>query len=163
MKFKGCAWVFGDNIDTDQIISTQYYILNDMREMAKHAMEVVMPSFAFSVKHGDILVAGKIFGCGSSREQAPQVLKELGISVIVADSFARIFFRNCINIGLPVFESFGISSKIKNGDILEVDISEGVLTNLTDGNVYSGLKLPNFLLEILKNGGLLEYALKTEI
>ncbi len=163
MKLKGKVWLFGDYIDTDQIISTQHYIIQDKRKMAQHAMEIVYPNFAKEVKEGDIIVGGKNFGCGSSREQAVEVFKTLGVGAIVADSFARIFFRNCVNVGLLIIESNGISSKIKQGDVIEVDISQGKIHNTNDDNDYYGISLPDFLLEIINDGGLIEHDVKLGI
>lgn len=160
MKLKGKVWLFGNYIDTDQIISTQHYIIQDKWEMAQHAMEVVYPNFAKEVKEGDIIVGGKNFGCGSSREQAVEVFKTLGVGAIVADSFARIFYRNCINVGLLIIECSGISSKIKQGDVIEVDISQGKIHNTNDNNDYYGISLPDFLLEIINDGGLIEHDIK---
>ncbi len=160
MKVKGKVWCFGDNVDTDQIIATQYYILADPKEMAKHTLEVVMPSFAASVQAGDIVVGGKNFGCGSSREQAVSVFKTLGIGAIIAESFARIFYRNCINVGLPLIESKGITAEIKTGDLVEIDIREGTVRNLNTEKEYQGIKLPDFLMEIIEEGGLVEHDLR---
>lgn len=163
MNIKGQAWCLGDNVDTDQIIATQHYIIPDEKEMAKHAMEVIMPSFASSVKPGDIIVGGNNFGCGSSREQAVKVFKTLGISAIVADSFARIFYRNCINVGLPIIESKGISSEIKKGDLVQIDMQRGEIVNFSQRKSHQGLKLPDFLLKIIEDGGLVEHDFKKGI
>jgi 3-isopropylmalate dehydratase small subunit len=155
LKISGNGWVFGDNVDTDQIIATQYLIL-PLEQMKKHTLEIVSEEFAKKAKEGDIVVGGKNFGCGSSREQAPQVLKDLGIKCIVAESFARIFFRNCINIGLPVIQIIDINKKIKTGDVLEVDFKNGVLANTSDNKKYNFNSLPTFLMEIINDGGLIE-------
>ena len=161
MKVKGRAWKFGDDINTDIIISGKYKFKTlDMRELAKHAMEALDPRFSEKVKPGDILVAGKNFGCGSSREHAPRVLKELGLGVIIARSFARIFYRNAVNIGLPVVESPEASARISEGDQVEVDLEKGLIRNLTKGETYSFKPIPPALMEILKEGGLVEYLRK---
>lgn len=152
---KGRVWCFKNNIDTDQIIGTQYLIL-PIEEMKKYTFEVVDRNFANEVKAGDIIVAGKNFGCGSSREQAPQVLKELGIKCIIAESFARIFFRNCINIGIPVIQIENIRELIKDGQIVEVNLEDGEMTNTFDNTIYTFNKLPDFLMEIINAGGLIE-------
>jgi 3-isopropylmalate/(R)-2-methylmalate dehydratase small subunit len=153
-------WLFGDHVDTDQIISTQHYIIPDKKEMATHAMEFVFPDFASHVCAGDVIVGGKNFGCGSSREQAVEVFKTLGISVIVADSFARIFYRNCINVGLPIIECEGISFRFRSTDFIHVDISKGEIYNTRTKETFYGIKIPNFLLEIIQNDGLINYDLK---
>jgi len=155
MKIKGNAWIFGDSVDTDQIIATQYLIL-PMEQMKKHTLEIVDEEFACSVKNGDIVVGGKNFGCGSSREQAPQVLKELGVKCVVAEGFARIFYRNCINIGLPIIQIKDISQFIKKDDVIEIDLENGQLTNCQNGKTYSFNSLPGFLMEIINSGGLIE-------
>jgi len=150
---KGKVWVFGDNIDTDIIIPGRYLTIRDPKVMASHAFEPINEKFASEVKEGDIIIGGKNFGCGSSREEAPFVLKTLGIAAIVAESFARIFYRNAINLGIPLIEVKGISKKFKNGDIAEIDFTEGIVKNLTSNEEYKGTKLPDFLLEIIKKGG----------
>ena len=137
-----------------------FHIIQDKKEMAQHTMEVVYPDFAKSVSPGDIIVGGKNFGCGSSREQAVEVFKTLGISAIIADSFARIFYRNCVNVGLPIIECNDIYSKITQGDVIEVNISEGKIYNTRDSKEYFGISLPDFLLEIINDGGLVEHDVK---
>jgi len=158
-KFEGKAWVVGDDIDTDQIYHGQYLPLTDPKQMAKHAMEFVpgMENFAKQVEPGDIVVAGKNFGCGSSREHAVICLKENGICCVVADSFARIFYRNAVNLGFPLLECPEISKKVKTKNKVEVDMETGQVTNLSTrkrmkGNPPSGLEL-----EIAEKGGLLNY------
>ena len=158
-KFKGRAWVVGDDIDTDQIYHGQYLPLTDPKEMAKHAMEFVpgMENFASEVKLGDIVVAGKNFGCGSSREHAVVCLKENGVSCVVADSFARIFYRNAVNLGFPLLECPGISKMVKTGDEVEVDMETGEVTNLSTGEKIKGNPPSGLELEIAEKGGLLNY------
>lgn len=158
MDFKGTIWRYGDNVDTDVIIPARYLAISDIAELAEHAMEDIDTTFAPNVKAGEIMVAGKNFGCGSSREHAPAVIKEKGISVIVADSFARIFFRNAINIGLPVIEIGEAVDQIKEGHEIGVELSTGKVTNLTTGEVYQGTALPQFVQNIAKAGGLVNFA-----
>jgi methanogen homoaconitase small subunit len=154
-KISGKIWKFGDNVDTDVIIPGKYLRTTDMSVFAGHVMEGIDPEFSKKVKKGDIIVAGKNFGCGSSREQAPLALKHAGVSCIVAESFARIFFRNAINVGLPIIES-----KIDCEDkvVIEIDLESGTVKNNTRS--YQGSKLPDFLLEILSDGGLVEHRKK---
>ncbi|MEM1581800.1 MAG: 3-isopropylmalate dehydratase small subunit [candidate division WOR-3 bacterium] len=157
VKIKGRVWKFGDNINTDLIIAGKYKLsITNIDELSRHAMEALIPNFAEKVKSGDILVAGKNFGCGSSREQAPLVLKHIGIGAIVADSFARIFYRNAINLGLPVVECKETRNIIE-GDILEINLTEGYVKNLTRNEVYNIKPMPSALLEILINDGLVNY------
>jgi 3-isopropylmalate/(R)-2-methylmalate dehydratase small subunit len=156
-KFKGRSWKFGDDIDTDIILPGRYLVITDENELAKHAMEGLDKKFYEKVEKGDIIIAGKNFGCGSSREHAPIALKGVGISVVVAESFARIFYRNAINVGLPLLESKNISKNITEGDELEIDINKGILKNLNSGNEFEVTGLPNFMLEILEKGGLINY------
>jgi 3-isopropylmalate/(R)-2-methylmalate dehydratase small subunit len=147
------AWKFGDDIDTDAIIPGRFLTINDPKELAKHAFEGVRPDFKPS--EGDVVVAGENFGCGSSREHAPLALKGAGIKCVIAKSFARIFFRNSINIGLPMLECKDID-RIADGDILEVE--EGLIRNMTKNETYHTTPLPEFLEEIVDSGGLIEYA-----
>lgn len=158
-KIKGKAWVVGDDIDTDQIYHGQYLPLTDPKEMAKHAMEFVpgMENFAKEVKPGDIVVAGKNFGCGSSREHAVVCLQENGVSCVVADSFARIFYRNAVNLGFPLLECPGISKIVKTGDEIEVNLETGEVTNLSSGKTLKGQPPSGLELEITEKGGLLNY------
>jgi len=163
LKIRGKAWKFGDDINTDVIIPGKYKFKTlNMKELATHAMEGVDPNFSRKVNPGDLIVAGKNFGCGSSREHAPRVLKELGISAVVAESFARIFFRNAINVGLPVVECKEAVKEISEGDVIEVSLEEGILKNLTKGRSYRFKPIPSPLLNILKAGGLVEYLKKHE-
>lgn len=152
----GKAWKFGDGIDTDIIIPARHLIL-PLEEMKHKAMEPLRPEFAARVGHGDMIVAGRNFGCGSSREQAPAVLKELGISAIVAVSFARIFFRNAINLGIPVVECEDIYRHIQEGDFVEVLLSTGRIRIPEKGLEFSGSPLPDFLLEVINDGGLIPH------
>lgn len=154
--FRGRAWKLGDNIDTDVIIAGRYQTLTDLDKMASHVLEAVLPDFAKKVSRGDVLVAGRNFGCGSSRESAPLCLKRLGIGAVIAESFARIYFRNAVNIGLPSIECKGISSRVEESNELEVDLKTGLIRNITRNETYEGTRLPDFLLEIIEAGGALE-------
>jgi len=156
MLVSGKAVKFGDNVDTDVIIPGKYLVLIDPKELAQHAMEGLDSAFTKKVKDGVILVAGKNFGCGSSREQAPLALKYAGVKCVIADFFARIFYRNAINIGLPVVECKGISRKVEAGDMLSVDLKTGTVKNESKGITLSATQLPPFILEILSDGGLIE-------
>ena len=151
---------FGDNVNTDVIIPSKYLTSLDPNEWAKHAMEGIDPSFPDKAKHGAIIVAGRNFGCGSSREQAPIALKYAGTKCIVAESFARIFYRNAINIGLPVLEAPGIFNEVDEGDALKIILEEGKIIDETKNKVILANKLPDFILEILKDGGLIEHLIK---
>ena len=150
---KGKVWKFGDNIDTDIIIPGRYLIIRDPNQMASHTFEPINPDFAKQVSKGDIIVGGSNFGSGSSREEAPFVLKALGIAAIVAESFARIFYRNAINLGIPVLELKQASNYFNEGDAAEIHFQEGIIKNLTQKKEYHGTKLPNFLMEIINAGG----------
>jgi 3-isopropylmalate/(R)-2-methylmalate dehydratase small subunit len=153
-RIRGRVWEFGDNVDTDQIIPAEYLVTGDPEELGRHVFEKVRPEFARKVGRGDIIVAGGNFGCGSSREHAPRALIGAGISCVVARSFARIFYRNSINIGLPV-----VKCKVyaKEGDMLEIDFSRGVVENLTSGEECRFPSLPPFLLNLIEAGGLVKY------
>ena len=152
-RLKGRVWTFGDDISTDHIIAGKYLGTTDSKVFAEHAFEAVDPTWAKKVQPGDIIVAGDNFGCGSSREQAPVALKTLGISAILANSFARIFFRNAINLGFPVLECPGLKAKVKVGDVIEVDMAEGKV-HLSSGALVPFKALPPNVLEILEAGGL---------
>jgi len=156
MKATGSAIKFGDNINTDVILPGKFLILMDPNDLAEHAMAGIDPTFPKKAKKGVILVGGKNFGSGSSREQAPIALKYAGVRCVVAESFARIFFRNAINIGLPAVECKGISNFANNGDELVVDFDMGDVKNLTTRESIHTTKLPSFILEILSDGGLIE-------
>jgi 3-isopropylmalate/(R)-2-methylmalate dehydratase small subunit len=155
-KIKAPAIAFGNNIDTDVILPGKYLILVDPNELGKHALESLDTEFVANAKDGIILVGGKNFGCGSSREQAPLALKYSGVRCVIAESFARIFFRNAINIGLPVIECKGISTAVKTGDLLSVDFEAGKIENTSNDKKFQVDKLPPFILEILADGGLIE-------
>jgi 3-isopropylmalate/(R)-2-methylmalate dehydratase small subunit len=158
---RGRVWKFGDNIDTDVIIPFKYKAKTiDPQELAQHVMEGIDPSFSKKVRPGDIIVAGRNFGCGSSREQAPLAIKAAGIAAVVAESFARIFFRNAINIGLPVIEVKGVSEKTDDGDVFEIDLHQGTVKNLSKGLTFKAAPMPDMLMEILKEGGLVNYIKK---
>jgi 3-isopropylmalate/(R)-2-methylmalate dehydratase small subunit len=156
MKVSGTAVKFGNNVDTDVILPGKYLVLMSPTDLAKHALEGLDPEFPEKAKKGVIVVGDKNFGCGSSREQAPLALKYSGVKCVVAESFARIFFRNAINIGLPVVECKGVSRVVDNADELEVDFDRGVVRNVSNGRTLQGTKLPAFILEILSDGGLIE-------
>jgi len=156
MKLKGKVWKFGNNINTDDIISARYLNTTDEKQLASYCMETIRPDFVKIVKKGDIIVAGENFGCGSSREHAPIAIKGCGISVVIAKSFARIFLRNSINIGLPVIE-LNQTEEIKEGDTLKIDFEEGIIENLENNKIYKFSKYPEFLQEIIKNGGLMKW------
>ena len=152
----GRAWKFGDDIDTDAIIPGRYLVINDPQELAVHLFEGVRPEMAGKVRQGDHVVAGENFGCGSSREHAPLALKGAGVKAVVARSFARIFFRNSINIGLPLFICSEVD-KIADGAKIEVDMAGGVIFNQSRNESYKTTPLPDFLREIVDAGGLVEY------
>jgi 3-isopropylmalate/(R)-2-methylmalate dehydratase small subunit len=156
MRVSGTVVKFGNNVDTDVILPGKYLVLMSPIDLAKHALEGLDPAFPEKAKKGVIVVAGKNFGCGSSREQAPLALKYAGVRCVLAESFARIFFRNAINIGLPVVECKGISATVENGDELDVDFEAGKVQNLSKGQSLQVAKLPPFILEILSDGGLIE-------
>jgi 3-isopropylmalate dehydratase small subunit len=158
MTYKGKAHVYGDNIDTDRIIPGKYTKTLDISHLAAHVLEDLDPEFSKRVQPGDILIAGENFGMGSSREQAPIALKAAGVSVIVARSFARIFYRNAINIGLPVVEV--ADQQIENGNEVEVDLESGTAKNVTTGESYQATKMPEVMVNILNEGGLANYLLK---
>jgi 3-isopropylmalate/(R)-2-methylmalate dehydratase small subunit len=157
MKVTGTAMKFGDNVDTDVILPGKYLVLIDPNDLAKHAMEGLDADFPAKAKKGIVVVGGKNFGCGSSREQAPLALKYSGVKCVLAESFARIFFRNAINIGLPAIECKGISAAVENGDEITVDFEAGTIQDVTKGKSFQVAKLPPFILEILADGGLIEY------
>ncbi|MBE6869425.1 MULTISPECIES: 3-isopropylmalate dehydratase small subunit [Ruminococcus] len=155
MKACGKVHKYGDNVDTDVIIPARYLNTANMEELAQHCMEDIDIDFAKNVKKGDIMVAKANFGCGSSREHAPASIKASGISCVIAKSFARIFYRNAINIGLPIIECEEASEKIEAGDEVEIDFDSGVITNKTKGETYQGQSFPEFLIKIINSNGLL--------
>lgn len=154
---KGKVWRFGKDVDTDLIIPARYLNTSEPSELAKHCMEDADPGFAAKVGKGDIIVAGKNFGCGSSREHAPIAIKAAGVSCVIAASFARIFYRNALNIGLPIFESVEASDRIAEGDLVQVDEASGKIENLTKGETYQAVPFPPFMQELIKAGGLVAY------
>jgi 3-isopropylmalate/(R)-2-methylmalate dehydratase small subunit len=154
---KGQAWKFGNNIDTDLIIPARYLTTSDPQELAKHAMEDADPKWINKMKKGDFIVAGENFGCGSSREHAPIAIKTAGVSAVIAKSFARIFYRNAINIGLPILESKEAAGEIKQGDQIEVNLAKGEIKNLTTKLIYQAQPFPEFMQKIIKAGGLIKY------
>jgi 3-isopropylmalate/(R)-2-methylmalate dehydratase small subunit len=153
---KGRVHKYSDNVNTDEIIPARYLNTADPAELARHCMEDIDKDFAKRVAQGDIIVAGRNFGCGSSREHAPISIKAAGVSCVIAESFARIFFRNAINIGLPIVE-IKDTSKIKNGDVLEIVLAHGKIKDVTNGQSYSSAPFPDFLLKIINSGGLMNY------
>ncbi|HDJ04454.1 MAG TPA: 3-isopropylmalate dehydratase small subunit [Candidatus Bathyarchaeota archaeon] len=160
LPIRGRAWKFGDDVNTDLIIAGKYKLsITDLDELSRHAMEGLIPDFAERFRRGDLIVAGRNFGCGSSREQAPLVLKHLGVGAVIAKSFARIFYRNAINIGLPAAECKNVN-RISDGDILEVDLEAGLVRNVTKGESYRITPIHPDLLQILVEGGLINYVKK---
>ena len=156
MNFDGKVIKYGDNVDTDVIIPARYLNTIDKKELASHCMEDLDPTFVSRVVPGDIMVAGYNFGCGSSREHAPLVIKESQVSVVIAKSFARIFYRNAINIGLPIVECPEAVDEISEGDVLSCDLTAGVITNTTTGKQYKTEPFPTFINSIIEAGGLIE-------
>ena len=157
MIFRGKTWKFGDNVDTDVIIPARYLNTTDPQELAAHCMEDADKEFSSKISRGDIIVAGSNFGCGSSREHAPLAIKACGISCVVAISFARIFFRNAINIGLPILESKEAPGGIGSGDIVEIDLNKGEIKDITKSQTYHAQPFPEFMQELIKAGGLMEW------
>jgi 3-isopropylmalate/(R)-2-methylmalate dehydratase small subunit len=157
LTIHGMAITFGDNVDTDVILPGPYLVHTNPKELAKHAMEGLDPIFTEKVGDGAIVVGGKNFGCGSSREQAPLALKYAGVRCVIAESFARIFYRNSITIGLPVLACAGISSKVETGDELVVNLRTGRVEDVSKGSVLQAAQLPDFIMEILDDGGLIEH------
>ena len=153
----GRVWKYGDHVNTDLIIPGRYLDDYSVANLAAHAMEDIGPAFASSVREGDIIVAGKNFGCGSSREQAPLALKAAGVGAVVAKSVARIFYRNCINVGLPVVICKDATEMVKTGDVAEIDLSAGMMRNASTGSCIRFDPMPDFLLEVLEGGGLVPY------
>ena len=155
MKATGTAIKYGDNIDTDVIIPARYLTTSDPKELASHCMEDIDKDFSKRVQQGDVMVGGKNFGCGSSREHAPIAIKESGISCVIAHTFARIFYRNAINIGLPIVECAEASEKIQAGDKVSVDFDTGMIMNLSRNETYQGEPFPSFIQGIISAGGLM--------
>ncbi len=160
MKVKGRVWKFGDNIDTDVIIPARYLNTSDPKELAKHCMKDADPEFVRKIKPGDIIVAGRNFGCGSSREHAPIAIKAAGISCVIAESFARIFYRNAFNTGLLILESPEAAREIEAGHEVEIDADVGLIKDLTTGKTYKCQPIPPFMQELLRDGGLIPHIKK---
>jgi len=160
MKFKGDVFVFGDDLDTDAIIPARYLNTTDPAELAAHCLEDADPTFAGRVKPGDVIVAGKNFGCGSSREHAPVAIKASGVPCVVAKSFARIFYRNAFNTGLILIEGEEAAGGFASGDRIEVDVAGGRIRNLTRGEEFTFEPIPPFMLELVTDGGLIPHLLK---
>lgn len=157
MKAQGKAHKYADNVDTDVIIPARYLNTSDPAELAAHCMEDIDPAFCGNVKRGDIIVAGRNFGCGSSREHAPLAIKASGISCVIAESFARIFYRNALNIALPIMECPDAAKAISAGDEVEVDFSTGTIADLSTGGIFAAEPFPPFMLELISAGGLAGY------
>lgn len=160
MKIEGRIWKFGSNVDTDAIIPARYLNTSDPKELAKHVMEDEKPKFPKEVKKGDLLIAEKNFGCGSSREHAPLALKAAGISCIIAESFARIFYRNGFNQGLPLLESLEASKEIKDGDLVQIDLATGEIFDLTQQRKFFAKPIPAFMQDLIRDGGLIHHLRK---
>jgi 3-isopropylmalate/(R)-2-methylmalate dehydratase small subunit len=160
MILKGKVWKFGSNIDTDAIIPARYLNTSDPGELARHVMEDADKDFPSKVKAGDLIVANANFGCGSSREHAPIAIKAAGIQAVIAESFARIFYRNAFNIGLPIFESDEAPGKISEGDEIEIDADRGIIRNLTKREEYAAKPIPPFMQELISAGGLIQWTKK---
>jgi len=156
-KIEGKVWNFGKDIDTDLIIAARYLNTSDPKELAKHVMEDADPTFVSKMTPGDIIVADENFGCGSSREHAPIALKAAGVAAVIAPTFARIFYRNAFNMGLPIFE-LTESLEIKEGDSVSIDMDAGTITNTTNNKVYNFIPIPPFMQELIAAGGLMNYA-----
>ncbi|GKT07947.1 3-isopropylmalate dehydratase small subunit [Desulforhabdus sp. TSK] len=157
MQIRGKAWKFGDDVDTDAIIPARYLNTSDSKILAAHCMEDADPEFASKVGTGDIIVAGKNFGCGSSREHAPIAIKAAGVGCVIAQSFARIFYRNAFNMGLPILECSEAVAAIATGDEVEVNLDEGLIINVTSGRTYQAQAVPPFMQKLLQAGGLMPY------
>lgn len=151
------AWVLGDNVSTDDIIPGRYLVKRSPEELGKHALENLLPGFSTRVRKGDVIIAGRNFGCGSSREQAPLALKGAGVGAVIAESFARIFFRNAVNQGLPVMICRGVKASFSTGEEVEYDLGRGVVRNVSRGIEKRAEPLPDFLIAILRAGGLIPY------
>ena len=160
MELKGKVHKFGDDVNTDEILPARYLNTSDPAELALHAMEDADPEFVHKVQHGDFIVAGKNFGCGSSREHAPVALKAVGLAGVIAASFARIFYRNAFNMGLPIFECPEAAAEIQGGQEISVDVDTGVITDLSTGKKYQSQPIPPFMQELLADGGLMAHLKK---
>lgn len=160
MILEGRVWIFGDNIDTDAIIAARYLSTVEPQELARHLMEDIRPDFPDMVKKGDIIVAGNNFGCGSSREHAPLAIKGAGVSCVIARSFARIFYRNSINIGLPILECpDDLTGLVDGKDLLQIDLEQGLITHATSGRKFKAAPFPPFMQDLINRGGLVEYVM----
>jgi 3-isopropylmalate/(R)-2-methylmalate dehydratase small subunit len=157
---RGRAWKFGDNVNTDEIIPARYLSLSDPLKLAEHVMEDADPAFPSKVQQSDIIIGGKNFGCGSSREHAPVAIKGAGVSCVIAKTFARIFFRNAFNMGLLIFESGPAVDGISEGDIVEVDLDKGIIRNTSTGLFYQIAPIPPFMKELVQDGGLIKHLRK---
>ncbi len=157
MKFTGRVWKFGDNVNTDEILAARYLVTTDPKEMGLHLMEDIRPGFSGEVAAGDIIVAGENFGCGSSREHAPLAIKGAGIAAVVAAGYARIFYRNAFNMGLPIFESSEAAAELAEGAEIEIDAAAGTVTDLGSGKVYRSQPVPPFMRDLIRAGGLINY------
>jgi 3-isopropylmalate/(R)-2-methylmalate dehydratase small subunit len=161
MKAQGKVIKYGNNVDTDVIIPARYLNTSDPAELASHCMEDLDSGFVKKVQKGDVIVAGRNFGCGSSREHAPIAIKVSGISCIIAETFARIFYRNSINIGLPIIECPEAANNISDGDSVGIDFETGIITDITSGKTYKGVPFPEFMQQLIAADGLIEYIKKT--
>ncbi len=159
-RIEGRIWIFGDDVDTDAIIPARYLNTSDPEELARHCMEDADPEFPSKVRPGDVIVAGKNFGCGSSREHAPIAIKAAGVACVVAKSFARIFYRNAFNMGLPILECAEAVEEASPGDEFRIDLQSGAITNLTKKREYQAQPIPEFMMKLLEAGGLMAYVKK---
>ncbi len=157
MKFSGKVWKFGDNVNTDEILAARYLVTTDPEEMGRHLMEDIRPGFSGEVSPGDIIVAGGNFGCGSSREHAPLAIKGAGIAAVVAAGYARIFYRNAFNMGLPIFESPEAAAALAEGARIEIDADTGAITETASGQVFPAQPVPPFMQDLIRAGGLINY------
>ena len=160
---RGTVFKYGDNVDTDVIIPARYLATSEPSELAKHCMEDIDTSFHTRVQKGDIIVANKNFGCGSSREHAPIAIKASGVACVIAETFARIFYRNCINIGLPIIECADAAKEIADGDVVAIDFDSGLITDETTGKTYQGQAFPPFMQGLIDAGGLINYVNAKEV
>jgi 3-isopropylmalate dehydratase small subunit len=160
MKFQGNVYKFGQDVNTDEIIPARYLNTSDAQALAAHVMEDADPAFPSKVKRGDLIVAGRNFGCGSSREHAPLAIKTAGVACVVAESFARIFYRNAFNIGLPILECPAAAAEAATGDVFSIDADSGTITNTTKGKTYQAAPIPPFMQELVAAGGLMAYMKK---
>ena len=156
-KLTGKTWKFGDDINTDLIIPARYLNTSDPKELSAHVMEDVDKAFPQKISRGDFIIAKKNFGCGSSREHAPIAIKAAGIGAVIAQSYARIFYRNAINIGLPILESYEAATKIETGDEIQIDLSSGEIINITKNETYQATKFPEFMQKLISSGGLMAW------